>query len=209
MATCFLTSAFNDGLTEPFAGQLARYWNGGNNFLYIASSFHDPERNERYCDHFCAIFSGIGADFEPEILDERVSPEDAPAMIAEADVIFLAGGNVTMQMASFEEYHLREAFANLKEDAVVIGMSAGSINMAERVVIARDPEDDLPELAVYEGLGLVDLNIEPHFDPEREDHLPDIEEAAAVNPIFALYDGSFIVCDGYEKEIFGRFIYFH
>ncbi len=202
---CFLTSAFNDGFTEDFREQFYRYWNGGGKLLYIASSFTDYEANERYCDEMLDKFGEIGAELEPEILDYRVSPEEAAVLIASADVIFLAGGDTLQQMEYFREYGLREAFADTRSDAVVIGMSAGSCNMADRVVLARDLTDNIPALSVYEGLGLVSVNIEPHLDLSRQEHLEDIAEAAAVSPVYGLFDNSFILIQGDKTKIYGGY----
>lgn len=202
---CFLTSAFNEGFTDDFREQFYRHWNGGGRFLYIASSFDAYETNEHYGGEMLEKFAEIGVELEPEFLDYRVSPEEAADLIASADVIFLAGGNTLRQMEYFREYSLREAFAHTREDAVIIGMSAGSINMADRVVLARDIEDDTPELSIYEGLGLVSVNIEPHLNLGREDHMEDIAQAAAVSPIYGLYDGSFILVQGDDMQVFGNY----
>ena len=206
---CFLTSAFCEGFTEDFREQFYRCWNGGPRFLYIASSFDDYDINEHYCGDMLDKFREIGAELTPEIVDGRVGPEEAAALIASADVIFLAGGITLRQMEYFREYGLREAFAGAREDAVIIGMSAGSINMADRVVLARDIEDETPELSVYEGLGLVDINIEPHLDLSREEHMEDIAEAAEVAPIYGLFDDSFILVQDGEMQIFGDYQLFN
>ena len=34
---------------------------------------------------------------------------------------------------------------------IVIGISAGAINMAEKVVLAKDVEDNIPNLSIYKG----------------------------------------------------------
>lgn len=205
MYTCFLTSAFNDGFTNDFREQFHRHWNGGEKFLYIASSFDAYEINERYCSEILDKFREIGAELEPEFLDYRVGPEEAAVLVRSADVIFLAGGNTLQQMEYFREYGLREVFSHICTDAVIIGMSAGSINMADRVVLARDITDDIPELSIYDGLGLVSINIEPHLDLDWEDHLKDIAEAAAVSPIYGLFDDSFIMVQGDTMQLFGDY----
>lgn len=202
---CFLTSAFNEGFTDDFREQFYRHWNGGQNFLYVASSFDSYEINERYGGEILEKFRAIGVELDPEFLDYRISPEEASSLIATADVIFLAGGNTQRQMGYFREYSLREAFAYVPDHAVIIGLSAGSLNMADRVVLARDVEDDTPELSIYEGLGLVSVNIEPHLDLERQEHLADIAEAAAISPIYGLFDNSFIVIQEGQMQIFGDY----
>lgn len=86
-----------------------------------------------------------------------------------------------------------------------MGLSAGAINCAKRVVLAKDESDNIPELSIYSGLGLVDINIEPHLDLTREKHLQEILEAAKHTEIIGLYDNSFIRVDGTEYQIFGPY----
>ena len=42
--------------------------------------------------------------------------------------------------------------------------------MAKNVAIARDIDDNIPDHSFYKGIGLVDINIEPHFDLNNTIH---------------------------------------
>lgn len=66
-------------------------------------------------------------------------------------------------------------------------MSAGSINMAKRVILGKDIE-----LSIYDWIGLVDINIEPHLDSESKEHMKDIYEVSQYSVIYGIYDNTFI-----------------
>ena len=70
--------------------------------------------------------------------------------------------------------------------------------MAKDVAIARDIDDNIPDHSFYKGIGLVDINIEPHFDLNNHSHNKDIIEISKDNKIICLPELSFIRI---EKEI--------
>lgn len=138
-----------------------------------------------------------------KIIDHTVSVGQAEDYIRQAQVVWLSGGDTPRQMESFRAYHLRERLQVF--DGIVIGMSAGSINMADRVVLARDVRENVPEMQIYQGLGLVQINIEPHLNPSDTEHQRDIWEASRHTPVYGLFDGSFILVDGERTELFGPY----
>jgi dipeptidase E len=80
-------------------------------------------------------------------VDNEVSPEKAKESVETANVVWLSGGPTLAQMESIRRYGLIPALC--ARDGITIGMSAGAINMAKRVVLAKELSDDVPELSVY------------------------------------------------------------
>ena len=151
------------------------------------------------------MFKSNGIIFkETHVIDNRISKKEAKEYIKKAEVVWLSGGNTLNQIKEIKEYDLIETLQN--REKVTIGMSAGSINMAKRVVLAKDINDNIPELSIYDGIGLVDINIEPHFDPTDEEHNKDIYEASKSSTIYGLYDDSFIKIVDDEITIYGDYI---
>ena len=97
-------------------------------------------------------------------------------------MIWLSGGPTLTQIRHIEEYRLIEPLR--EQDGVTIVMRAGSINMARQVVVAKDLDDGIARLSQYEGISLVDFNIEPHFASVTEERMPDIREAAKKSRCF-------------------------
>ncbi len=203
MSVHFLTSAFDDGLSREFVEQLSSHCTHGGKFVFVASDFSGHERTEKYCRQFFQLFKEKGVSFSSySIVDFQLSPEQARQEIASAEIVWLSGGDTLKQMAYLREYGLPSALR--ERDGVTIGMSAGSINMARRVVLAKDENDNIPELSVYEGIGLVDCNVEPHVNQASQEHWQEIMDASQIAPIHCLWDNAFLVERDGDLQIFGR-----
>ena len=205
MAVYLLTSDFPNGFGGAFEQVVKSCLpSRGGNLVFVVSDFADVEGNPRWAGKIRSQFAAIGVQFARcDIVDSSVSPGQAADYIRQAQAVWLSGGDTFRQMESFRAYHLKEALQAF--DGVVIGMSAGSINMAERVVRPRDVRENHPELQIYQGLGLVDLNIEPHLDLSDTEHQRDIWEASRHAPIYGLFDGSFILVDGARPVVYGPY----
>lgn len=138
------------------------------------------------------------------VIDDRISKQAAVELLERADVVWISGGDTLMQIDYIREYGLILPLRN--RNGITIGMSAGSINMAETVVLPKDEKNNIPELSIYEGIGLVDINIEPHLDPEDEKHTEDIHAATKHATIYGLFDNSFIEVVDRELKIYGNYI---
>ncbi len=205
MQVFYLTSGFADGFTDDFIQSIKKYYSGCGLLAFIASDFTIPSITDGYCNLFIGMFKAKGITFdEVQIIDNRVSKDEASRLIEKAAVVWLSGGDTLKQIGHIKEYGLIPSLK--KRKGVTIGMSAGSINMAKKVVLARDVEDGISELSIYDGLGLVDINIEPHLDTERKDHIKDIIEASRHATIYGLFDNSFIKVIGDLIEFYGPYV---
>lgn len=90
---------------------------------------------------------------EYHLIDHRTQKEDAQRLIENAAVIFLCGGNPQHQMHLLMEYELADLIR--KSNAVVMGTSAGGMNMSKEYVI---------ECIIYKGMALNHFSFEAHFD---------------------------------------------
>lgn len=203
MKANFLTSGWPNGYTKMFITQLSKYLTSTKSFVFVASDFSGHERSEFYCQRSLEEFKKHNIIFEEAaIVDFQCTPEDATTLICNADVVMLAGGSTLKQIEHIRKYNLVEAIQN--RNGVTIGISAGSINMAKRVVLAKDETDDIPELSIYDGIGLVEINVEPHLNEMTYEHRLEIEEAARYAPIYGLYDEAFIVETDEKINVFGQ-----
>ena len=208
MKTCFVTSGFTDGFPDTFIYELRKHLSSQNRFTFVASDFAAQHITLKYMDIVLGWFSAHGIAFkEAGVVDHGVTKEQAAEMILTADVVWLSGGPTLAQIASIKDYDLIPALQ--ASNGIAIGMSAGSINMAKRVVLARDVNDDVPELSIYVGIGLVNFNIEPHLQAASDAHLTDVEEASKVSPIIGLPDNSFIIDNDGTYSIFGPYRLFN
>ena len=77
--------------------------------------------------------------------------------------------------------------------------------MASNVALARDIDDNIPDHSFYKGVGLVNINIEPHFDLNNTIHNKDIIEISKSNEIICLPDPSFIRIENDDIKIIGDY----
>lgn len=171
---------------------------------FIASTFSDIEKTNKYLNIMTNWFKNIGITFkEVYLINDLVTPLQAQEYINKSDIVFIMGGDTLLQMKNINKYNI---ISNLKNRyGITIGISAGSINMAEDVVLARDLDDNIPEHSFYKGVGLVNINIEPHFDLNNSKHNPDIIEISKDNKIICLPDESFIRIDNDNIDIIGDY----
>ncbi|ARC84928.1 peptidase S51 family protein [Clostridium argentinense CDC 2741] len=168
-----------------------RILHNNSSFVLVASDFTEHSKTDRYLDVFLSMFGNSGIVFnEVHIIDDRITRGKALQYIEKADIAWIAGGDTLKQIAYLKEYNLIPALQS--REGITIGMSAGSINMAKRVVLAKDIDDNVIELSIYDGIGLVDINIEPHLDSASEDYMRDIYEASQYSAIYGIYDNTFI-----------------
>lgn len=172
--------------------------------LFIASSFDKYEDTDKYVNIINNWFTSIGIEFkEIGVIDNRISKEESINLINNTDIVLLMGGDTLKQIKSIKEYNLIESLNN--REGITIGISAGSINMAKHVVLAKDESDNIPATVCYEGIGLTNVNIEPHFDFINIEHNRDIFEASSHGKIVCLPNSSFIRIEDNKEEYYGSY----
>ncbi|MDP4550098.1 Type 1 glutamine amidotransferase-like domain-containing protein [Alkalihalobacillus macyae] len=102
---------------------------------------------------------------EYHLINYRVQKEDAQTLIHNASVIFLLGGNNLKQNVFLMEYELSNWIK--KSRAVVVGASAGAINMSAKWLCSKNFGDEVEGSSVYEGIGLDEFSVLAHFDLEN------------------------------------------
>lgn len=93
---------------------------------------------------------------EYHLIDNRTQKEDAQLLVQNASVVFLCGGYPRYQKHLLTEYELSDLIK--KSNAVVMGTSAGGMNMSDEYV---------DECTVYEGMALNHFSFEAHFDHDN------------------------------------------
>ncbi len=94
--------------------------------------------------------AGIMFD-EYHLINYRVQKEDAQTLIQNASVVFLLGGSILKLNGFLMEYELSDLIK--KSRAVVMGASAGAINMSAKWLCSKNFGDEIS--SVYDGIGLM------------------------------------------------------
>lgn len=172
--------------------------------VFIASSFDDYENTDKYANIINDWFKSNKIIFKSvNIIDNRVSKEIAVNYINDSDIVVLMGGDTLKQISYIKSYGIIDALKS--REGITIGISAGSINMCSHVVLTKDENDNIPSTVCYEGIGLSNVNIEPHFDFINIEHNRDIFEASSHGKIVCLPNTSFIRIEDDKEQYYGNY----
>ena len=223
MRTLILTSRLDTHDTDEYGVRVAHNFGNENGILdvikscvsnygtllYVASSRDDYEITDMYANLVFESFRMTLPFDNYAILDGRV--DDAKGLVSSADFIILGGGHVPTQNEYFESIGLRDILSGL--DTPVLGISAGSMNMAKLVYCPPElPGEALDKnfKLLLQGLGLTSINVFPHYNDMVDFVLDDLRMMEDIViphsfmlPVYILSDGDFIVDTGSEITYHG------
>ncbi len=193
-------------LLDNFKKYIKKY----DNFLYVASVENNPEATDLYSKAMIESFKLTLPFKNYYVLDGRTK-DKTKELIETADFILLSGGHVPSQNNFFENIKLRKIIQNT--NAVVCGMSAGSMNCANVVYCPPELEGESldPNFKVYlKGLNLTEINILPHFNTIKDEYLDDkhflneiVMPYSYKKEILAIDDFSYVLIDNGKNTIYG------
>lgn len=217
--TAFVTSSpFREDVDRPtfsnangFVDNIRRCLPAHPRCLYICSS---PERRDLNClygaDIFMA-FANAGIHFSSYNVLDGNNADEAPQLVANSDLIVLAGGHVPTQNDFFRRIGLRQLLKD--HPGVAMGISAGAMNCADTVYVQpEEPGESHPSFVRFRpGLGLTRVQVLPHYQKVRDDLLDglrlfeDITYADSLgHTFFALPDFSYVLSDENGDTVYGE-----
>lgn len=189
----FPSRHFPSDITERLRKELIRR----DSLVFVSGWPADYKRNDEDCDGMHNMFAERNLAFAKHcVIDERTESRQAVELIENASCIFLMGGHPELQFQLIREKGLDVAICN--STAAVLGVSAGSINMAKRSLDTKE------SLVPYNGLGLADVTIKPHFNVANQQVLTDLLQVSMEIPIFATEDDSAIFVSGNDINFVGK-----
>ncbi len=190
---------------QPIINFLNNHSLNNKTIAFVTANFNDYSSNDKYIKKIIKLFNDKKFTFSfVYTIDNRIDSNMMKRFIKDSDIVFLLGGDTLKQIKYINKYKLKNIIK--EKNKVVIGMSAGSINMAKRVVLARDIDDGIPKLSIYKGIGITDINIEPHCDFRNEEHWKDIEEASFYSDIIVMHDDCYIIVDNDIINYYGSYV---
>lgn len=180
----FPTHHFPDTIAQVLRAYLLRR----ESLVFISAWPEDYARNDDDSDGMHDMFAERGMAFtDHRLIDRRTSAADAVRLVREADCVFLMGGDVTKQMALIRDLGL---VAELRASrAVILGVSAGSMNMGRYVADVWETK------TLCEGIGLTGIVMKGHY-AEDAWFIPTLKELSRIHPIVAMEDESAIFVQG-------------
>lgn len=153
---------FNE-VANYFKNDMTRY----KNIVFIPANFENMEKVNGYANIDVSWFKEIGINLNGiTVLNDTMTKEEMFRSIENADIIFLMGGDTLKQNDFLMKNDLKPIIKTFKK--VVIGISAGAINLSNISLCSKDEEDGVEKTITYEGIGRINYTIEPHFDIDNK-----------------------------------------
>ena len=196
-----------NGFTEKLFAALPKH----PSCLFICSSPDSPHLTDRFAGEMAAAFREAGMLFSDFRILDRRTQKDAQLLIWKSDFIILAGGHVPTQNVFFHEIHLKELLANYQ--GVVLGISAGTMNAAERVYVQPEESgESVPEFQRFlKGLGITHVNVLPHYQQVKDYMLDgrrlyeDITFDDSYGECFFVFvDGTYLIVEDDMTTLYGK-----
>ena len=159
--------------------------------VFVSSDINStPESVAPYARIFFDSMKMVDIKFNEYLIIEGTNYDKASEYIEGADLVFLCGGDTYNQHELFLKMNLKQILSNYS--GIVMGQSAGALNMAANVFNSPEEKEE-SEPIFYEGLGLTDINIEPHFKLD-DTNFDDME----------IYQREAIIKESYNRPIYGQ-----
>jgi len=160
-----------------------------DSLVFVSAWPRDYARNDSDSAGMHGMFEECNIPFARHyVIDNRMEASHAMQLIHEASCVFLMGGHPGLQLQLIRDKGLDAAICGAT--AAVLGVSAGSINMAKRSLDTKE------SLVPYDGLGLADITVKPHFNLEDQQVLSTLLQISMEFPICAMEDNSAIFVAG-------------
>ena len=211
---CFFTSATGPYQTPAlytenhFVDRLKAALPGPVRGLWVANDPATRETTVPFALEVRDAFVNAGFPVEAYTILDDLNAKDAARLVAGANLIILSGGEIPVQSWFFERIGLKGLLHGW--DGVLVGISAGSMNSADTVLVPPEAPGDPLDPACwpeYSGLGLTRYHIVPHFQYLRSQPTPNggtvealLLEGSRRWPLLALNDGSYIFKDAAGNE---------
>jgi dipeptidase E len=126
-----------------------------------------------------------------------------------SDIVYLAGGNTFFFLHHLKRLGMLPMLRSyVRRGGVLAGLSAGGLIMTPTVAMAGarglDPDENDIGLKDLRGLGLVDFEFSPHFNPTRQKIQRHLAYSRSITrPIYACRDGGGIIVQGRAVSFIG------
>ena len=185
MKAIYLLSDFNenDDFKEKLTENINKDLVSNDSLVFICSSPDDYERTDYYFKSNRKWLSSGGIKFDNyHLLDNRIDRSEANNYIKNSSCVVLMGGITREQIEYIKENNFIETLQ--KYNGVIIGISAGAINLAVNSLCLEEPKN--AETIRYNGIGLTEKIIYPHFsidDHEIVDELTKYSKDTVIHGI--------------------------
>ena len=203
------TKYFNNKITKEIKSLI----DNPSSMVVIPANPNNSEKNDK---HFYGGENTLGVintfkKIFPKLdnfvlLDSRITKEKGKNALKKADIIYLLGGDPFRQLKYLQDNNFNDIIC--KSNGLIIGVSAGSMNLAVNSYYSKDEE--YPQSIFYKGLGIVDITIDPHFNINNLDQVQEAKNNSKDNKIIGLpNESAVIIVDNNIKFIGINYMFEH
>ena len=189
---------------------IKKYLSSTNRVVYVSNDPNNVIENEERIKNMMDSFSLSNLNFNEKILLDARNKKDSKNIILGADIVILSGGKILCQNKFFRSVRLKKILKHF--NGIVIGMSAGTMNLCKTIFNFPEENADIKEKRWVKGLDFYDKIIIPHFDGETNTYQIECEEVDVVNDyifpashkkeFLGIPNGSYILIDGNKNVSF-------
>lgn len=128
------------------------------------------------------------------LIDDRNINDLASEKIVNADILYFMGDDPIEQNNLVMKNNLLDLIKS--SNAFIIGVSAGSMNIAKNTFIPKYEENPVGKF--IDGFDYCDITIVPHFDIYDEEQVNEVREFSKIHPLIGLPNDSGIFVNGQE-----------
>ena len=180
-----------------------------NKLVYIMANPYRYNLNDSLFNLTKKSFKLSGIDFKKYKLIDYRYKGNLKEELKDTDLIILGGGDCEPQLAFFENLNLKGLLKDY--NGLIIGRSAGSMDMASTVYCCPEFDYQLGDRKYAKGLGLTKIMTLSHYNSYKDYKLggQKLIEDIVFNDIkdkklYVLEDGSYILIKKGKSIIYGR-----
>jgi peptidase E len=154
-------------------------------------------KNDEYKNRISRDINKIKTINNIILLDNR-NISKSEEIFKDVDLVYLLGGNPIDQLSLIKDYDIAKY---IKNAPLVIGTSAGALNMCKYSYYSKDM--DIDESFFYKGLSLVDISIDVHFDIDNKEQVNEFVKYNKIHKLYGIPDDGGIILDNNKILLIG------
>lgn len=195
-----------EGFSNAVSNELKNDLKDAKTITFISSSPENHEKNINFVygnDKIIGMINhlkGIANFKVVNLVDEMNKNLDI-----NSDVIYLLGGNYETQLSFIKENKFDEILKNY--NGILLCTSCGAMNVAEYGYYSKD--EDIEKSFFYNGLGVTNITIDPHFDIENDIQVEEAKKMSFEHVIYGVPNSSCIRISNNNVEMVGKIYEFN
>ncbi len=195
-----------EGFSNAVSNELKKDLKDAKTITFISSSPENHEKNINFVygnDKIIGMINHLKgiANFKVVNLGDEMNKN----LDINSDVIYLLGGNYETQLSFIKENKFDEILKNY--NGILLCTSCGAMNVAEYGYYSKD--EDIEKSFFYNGLGVTNITIDPHFDIENDIQVEEAKKMSFEHVIYGVPNSSCIRISNNNVEMVGKIYEFN